>query len=130
MTLPPSSATRSSAAATSLTAKYGSEKVSPGPEPRSWMSNSGPSERVCPPRPSPSRRASSSTPRNSTQKRRARPGSSAGNSRRENGGVPIELDDSGAPAPEGRDRLSSHHEAPGEHERAHHSRPPAGSGRA
>src|SRR5216110_378820 len=54
------------------------------------MPSEGAPERVCQPSPSPSRRASSSMPKSSLQKRRARSGSSAGNSTSESCDWPIE----------------------------------------
>jgi hypothetical protein len=58
--VPPSASTRCKVAATSLTAKYGREKESPGPRPRAWTPTAGATECVCQPSPSPSWRASSS----------------------------------------------------------------------
>jgi hypothetical protein len=69
--------------ATSLTTTYGREKESPGPGPRTWTPTAGTPECVC--QPSPSWRAPSSTPSSSAQKRRARSGSSAGNSMSDSG---------------------------------------------
>ena len=80
MTLPPSSVTRSSAAFISSTAKYGRETVSPGPRPRSCTPIWGPGTWVCQPLPSSSVRPARATPSRLDQKRRARSGSSAGNS--------------------------------------------------
>src|SRR5712691_3401739 len=77
---PPSAHTRSTAAARSATGKYGSEKRSPGPGPRSCNPKTIPSYSVCQPLPSSSRRLSSVTSSNSCQKCRARSGSSAGSS--------------------------------------------------
>jgi hypothetical protein len=79
-TLPPSSTTRSSACARSGTRKYGSEKRSPGPRPRSCSPSDGRAAWVCKPWPSPSLRSSSETSSSLSQKRRARARSSAGNS--------------------------------------------------
>ena len=84
--LPPSASTRSSASATLWTAKYGSEKESPGPRPRAWMPTAGAPECVCQPSPCPAWRSSISTPSRFIQKRRARSGSSAGNSISDSGG--------------------------------------------
>ena len=63
--------------------EVGQRKESPGPRPRSCTPTVGRSERVCHPSPSPGSRACSSTPRSPAQKRRARAGSSAGNSIRD-----------------------------------------------
>jgi hypothetical protein len=79
-TSPPSAWTRASASPTSATAKYGSEKRSPGPGPRSCSPSATPPSRVCRPRPSPSSRSANGTPSSPSQNRRARSGSSAGNS--------------------------------------------------
>ena len=86
-TLPPSSVTRSTDAARSATTKYGSENVSPGPIPRSWIPISAPPECVCQPLPSPVARSSSSISSSPDQKRLARRWSSAGNSISESGDV-------------------------------------------
>jgi hypothetical protein len=80
MTSPPSSLTRFSAASMSGTEKYGSDTRSPGPVPLGWRPRSEPPSWVCQPSPSPSRRPSSSTSKTPFQNRRARAGSSAGNS--------------------------------------------------
>jgi hypothetical protein len=82
-TAPPLALTRSSVATRSSTAKYGSENESPGPRPRTCTPTAGAPVCVCQPSPSPSRRGSSSRPNTPDQKRRARSGSSAGNSIKE-----------------------------------------------
>lgn len=87
ITVPPSSRTRSTVSEMSATTKYGRLKESPGPRPRSWMPTAGVAAWVCQPLPSAAARASSSTPRSAPQKRRARAGSSAGNSIRESDGL-------------------------------------------
>jgi len=79
-TLPPRALTWSSAASRSPTAKYGSENESPGPRPRSCTPITGACSLACHPSPSASVRSSKLAPSNADQKRRARSGSSAGNS--------------------------------------------------
>src|SRR5919106_3454259 len=80
ITEPPSSRTRSSVVARSATVKEGREAVSPGPGPRSWTPRRRPSVSVCHPDPAAAGRGSRVTPSTPCQNRRARSGSSAGNS--------------------------------------------------
>ena len=63
--------------------EIGQRKESPGPRPRSCTPTVGPTVRVCHPSPSPGSRTCSSTSSRPAQKRRARAGSSAGNSIRD-----------------------------------------------
>ncbi len=80
MTEPPSSRTRSIVVGRSATLKYGREAVSPGPDPRSWTPRRRLSVSACHPDPAAAGRGERATPRTPCQNRRARSGSSAGNS--------------------------------------------------
>ena len=80
ITSPPDSATRLSAPGRSPTAKYGSENRSPGPAPRSWSPRATSPSCACQPCPSPGSRSTTATWSTCDQNRRARSGSSAGNS--------------------------------------------------
>ena len=114
MTSPPSSRTRFSAASMSGTEKYGRDTRSPGPDPLGWRPRAEPPPWVCQPSPSPSRRPSSSTSKTPFQNRRARAGSSAGNSTNRSGEVtsprydsPCAACDRHAPNASRRDRTRS-----------------------
>ena len=80
MTEPPNSRTRCTVAGRSATVKYGREAVSPGPGPREWTPRRRLPVSVSHPDPAAAGRGASSTSRTPCQNRRARSGSSAGNS--------------------------------------------------